>query len=112
MGNGLSYMVPVQCAWNYYPQKRGLAGGLIISAFGIGAFIFSEVTTVLINPHNKDPTHKIERGHVQDFYYDHDIADRFPSVMRYMCIAWVVLLVLAVLLIRNPGNHWKMTRVS
>ena len=107
IGNGLSYMVPVQCAWNYFPKRRGLAGGLIISAFGVGAFIFSQLSTLLINPHNKPATLKVKRGKVYDYYYDHQVADRFPAAMRYLCIAWVVLLVLAVLLVRNPGERWK-----
>ena len=55
IGDGFGYMAPVQCAWKYYPNWKGLAGGIIISAFGVGAFIFSQIATLIINPHNLEP---------------------------------------------------------
>ncbi len=41
IGNGLSYMASLQCVWNYYPRNKGCAGGGILSAIGVGSFLFS-----------------------------------------------------------------------
>ena len=40
IGCGMCYMVPLICGWEYFPKKRGLVTGIVISAYGFGAFGF------------------------------------------------------------------------
>lgn len=56
IGNGLSYMASLQCVWKYYPNSKGTAGGIILSAIGVGSFIFSQLSSHMINPANLEPT--------------------------------------------------------
>ncbi|KAH8864049.1 oxalate/formate antiporter [Schistosoma japonicum] len=36
----------------WFPEKRGLIVGIIVSGFGLGALVFSPIQTALINPTN------------------------------------------------------------
>lgn len=52
--NGLLYIVPVQVAWTHFPKRIGLAGGIVVSGCGLGAFFFNFISTALANPKNLD----------------------------------------------------------
>jgi OFA family oxalate/formate antiporter-like MFS transporter len=39
-------------AWLFFPDKKGLASGIVLSGFGLGAFIFINISTKIINPNN------------------------------------------------------------
>ena len=52
MGIGLVYWTPIICAWQWFPQRKGLISGLVIGAFGFGAFIFGFLSTAIVNPDN------------------------------------------------------------
>ena len=61
-GNGVSYFVPLMCAWEHNPKSRGLVSGIIFAGFGFGTFIFSFVTTALVNPNNVETIVDPESG--------------------------------------------------
>lgn len=63
---GLLYVIPITCAWSYFPHRRGLASGVIVGGFGIGPFIFGFVAKAIINP----------EGVTQNFI---DLDDRIPK---------------------------------
>jgi MFS family permease len=46
-GNGMSYIGPVATALKWFPDKRGLAGGLVVMGFGFGAFFYGFVLRAL-----------------------------------------------------------------
>jgi OFA family oxalate/formate antiporter-like MFS transporter len=50
IGCGMCYFVPLVCAWEYFPHKKGLMTGIIIGAYGFGSFFFSLLSTKLVNP--------------------------------------------------------------
>lgn len=52
MGIGLLYWTPIIFALEWFPERKGLISGLIIGAFGFGAFIFGFITTWIVNPEN------------------------------------------------------------
>lgn len=39
-GIGLSYFTPLVCGWEWMPDKKGLASGIVIGGFGFGSFFF------------------------------------------------------------------------
>ena len=49
---GISYMVSIHHGWLWFPERPGLISGLVIGGFGLGALIFDNVSTYLINPMN------------------------------------------------------------
>ena len=42
-GNGMAYITPVATVTKWFPDKRGLAGGMVVMGFGFGAFIYGFV---------------------------------------------------------------------
>jgi MFS transporter, OFA family, oxalate/formate antiporter len=53
IGNGMLYMVPLVCGWEYFPQNKGIVTGLIVGSFGFASFGFGIMSTKLVNPHNE-----------------------------------------------------------
>jgi MFS family permease len=42
-GNGIAYITPVATVTRWFPERRGLAGGVVLMAFGLGAVGFSGI---------------------------------------------------------------------
>ena len=40
-GYGISAFAPIISAWSYFPNKKGMATGIIIAAFGMGSAVFN-----------------------------------------------------------------------
>ena len=40
MGSGMTYLLPMVCGWEYFPEKKGMITGIIIGSFGAGSFFF------------------------------------------------------------------------
>jgi MFS family permease len=39
-GNGMAYITPVATVTKWFPDKRGLASGMVVMGFGLGAFVY------------------------------------------------------------------------
>lgn len=50
MGSG--YLPPLRCGWEWLPERKGFSNGMILGAFGFGAFAFSFLSLAVINPDN------------------------------------------------------------
>jgi MFS family permease len=42
-GCGLAYITPVSAVTKWFPDKRGLASGMVVMGFGLGAFFYSNI---------------------------------------------------------------------
>ena len=47
-GIGLGYVTPVATVAKWYPHRRGLATGIVVMGFGIGAFLLSKVLAPIL----------------------------------------------------------------
>jgi len=75
IGCGINYMIPLVAAWEHFPDKKGLCTGVIIGAYGLGSFIFTRLSTRLVNPNDAKAT--IEVG--EDLsYFEPEVANRVP----------------------------------
>src|SRR4051812_20464602 len=43
IGLGLGYVTPVAAVTKWFPDKRGLAGGMVVMGFGLGAFFYNNL---------------------------------------------------------------------
>jgi OFA family oxalate/formate antiporter-like MFS transporter len=41
IGAGMAYITPVAMVTKWFPDKKGLAGGLVAAGFGLGAFVYN-----------------------------------------------------------------------
>ena len=55
IGIGLCYFPPLVCAWEWIQERRGIATGIILGAYGIGGFIWSLLGLAIVNPDNARP---------------------------------------------------------
>lgn len=39
-GNGMAYITPVATVTKWFPERRGMAGGMVVMGFGLGAFVY------------------------------------------------------------------------
>ena len=52
VGVGFAYAPPIGCGIAWLPTRTGLVSGCVVAGFGLGALVFDQVLTALINPDN------------------------------------------------------------
>ena len=51
IGGGMAYITPLSMVTKWFPDKKGLAGGLVAGAFGLGAFLYNQIVPRLAGFH-------------------------------------------------------------
>ena len=71
-------MIPMVVGWKWYPDKRGWVTGAVVSAYGFSSFLFTNLSTAIVNPdgHNADE-------HVEGklYYFKTDVSERVPMML-------------------------------
>lgn len=55
LGSSLIVYPSFITAWEWFPERKGLVTGLIMSGYGFGPFIFGFVSSALVNPEDVKP---------------------------------------------------------
>lgn len=55
IGYGCTYTPPIQALLEWFPDKKGLASGIVIAGFGSGALFFSPMMNHLMGMYSKMP---------------------------------------------------------
>ena len=79
VGIGIVYYVPIICAWEWFPDHKGLVSGLIVGGYGFGSFIFGFISTALVNPDNLSSNKDKESPEYK--YFPVEVADRVPHML-------------------------------
>ena len=92
-------MVPLICGWEYFPKKRGLVTGICLGGYGFGSFIFSQVSSAIVNPGKDkpidDPTYDIN-------FYAESVALRVPKMIRQLVYMWIGLWLIGLVFVSRP----------
>ena len=110
MGIGLCYWPPIISAWEWFPERKGLITGLVLGAYGLGAFIYSFVTNAIANPQNISPFIPNDGTGTTDKLFPIDVANNVPFMFRICVICWFCQCLFGLLTItRNPEylNKYK-----
>jgi MFS family permease len=68
-GFGVLYMVSLRNAWQFFPNKKGMLSGLIMSFYSVGAIVWVLITKSIANPNNLKPDDHQQFGDVtEDFF--------------------------------------------
>ena len=105
VGIGIVYWPGIICSWEWFPEHKGMISGLIIGAFGFGAFLFGFLTTALVNPDNLKPSIPTGGGPVTtDTLFPIEVAKRVPMMLRTCLAFWAALCLVAICTVtRNPA---------
>ena len=97
-GVGIAYAPPIGCGIAWLPTKTGLVSGCVVAGFGLGALVFDQVMTALINPHNVPAI----KRHGEPAGYPDAVAERVPHAMTVIAIVYASLQLLGAMLIAPP----------
>lgn len=84
--------------WSHFPKHKGRVSGIIVSGFGFGSSIFNVISTHWINPENKSPDVECHG----DKFFASDVADRFPMVLRWLSLIYLIVSLIGILLLIRP----------
>jgi OFA family oxalate/formate antiporter-like MFS transporter len=99
-GIGLGYVVPIAVGMKWFPDKKGLISGLAVAGFGFGALIW----ILLANPPSILGFSGLIVKQVDAYAYTVANVD---SAFRIYGIAFLGLVVIGSLVMRNPPLGWK-----
>ena len=58
LGIGMGCYPIIKTTWKYFPEKKGLLTGIILSVSGFFPFIFTAIADAVINPDGEEPNDK------------------------------------------------------
>ncbi|TNN20922.1 Oxalate:formate antiporter isoform 3 [Schistosoma japonicum] len=98
IGMGFAYSVVFAIATTWFPEKRGLIVGIIVSGFGLGALVFSPIQTALINPTN------IKVDNVTRHFTDVELLGRVPRTLLILGGILLGIQIIGFILLRPRPN--------
>ncbi len=84
-GIGLGYVTPVATVAKWYPDRKGLATGIVVMGFGVGAFLLSKVLAPVLVTETRTA-----------------LGNDLPQVFLYLGLIFACILGPASLLLRDP----------
>lgn len=97
-------MIPLVCAYKYFPNKKGLITGIIVGSYGLGSSIFNIIATKIVNPNNEKSLIPAPNGDPNLKFFSPEVADRVPMMFRILCMIWFCLILASASLISLPDK--------
>ena len=94
VGCGINYFSVLILSWEWFPNNKGFITGLTTAGFGLGAFIFTPISSNLVNPNGAYPTH--EDNGVN--YFEKEVADRVPYMTRTLVYIWTFMVLFSLIM--------------
>ena len=88
-------MLPLIVGWEWFPDNKGVVSGVTLGGYGFGSFIFTQISTYLVNPNNAAP---IKNPDSDIDYYDPEVANKVPSMLRTLVYIWSGLVLISLIL--------------
>jgi len=103
LGFGLLYMLAVRNAWQFFPSKKGMISGIIMSCYSIGAIFWIFISKAIANPDNIKPTDVYVVGDKTEYFYsaDSEVVKNVPIMLRTLAIIYAVMIVGAVICVNK-----------
>lgn len=103
LGLGLGYVTPVAAVTKWFPERRGLGGGIVVTGFGLGAFLYAHLLRSL-------PSFATSSREAAEFLATRAVhpsmrpppADSVLSAFTLSGVAFALLGAVAAALLRNP----------
>lgn len=95
-GCGFFYVILMINTYKYFPNRKGVASGVIMGVYGMGGFLFTLLMVWMINPENSTPV-KDAKG--ASYFTDPEIFNRVPNAIRTLSYIYLGLFVFGYLCI-------------
>ncbi len=96
LGQGVALIPTMTIGMRWFPERKGMAMGIVVGGFGGGAFIFNQIQTAILNPDNVavDP---------ETLYFtDEALLDRVPDLMLVLAGIYLAVEMVACAMITEP----------
>lgn len=102
-GFGLLYMVSLRNAWQFYPSKKGMISGLIMSCYSVGAVLWVILTKQIANPQNLKPDLNVKVGDEMEHFFtpNSDVVKNVPMMLRTLGFIYLGMIVLATIFVNK-----------
>lgn len=85
-------------------MNLGLVTGCVISGFGLGSLLFTEVCQTIANPDDLKPTIILYQNGIENSYFDQNVANEVPKMLRILAGCYAFLAMNAILFIKPPKS--------
>ncbi|XP_070173340.1 uncharacterized protein [Littorina saxatilis] len=106
------YPACVKLALQWFPHRKGLVGGITMGGYGGGAFIWNQVVTRWINPHNLQP----DMAEEENLYFtQREVLEKVPTCYLLLGGIFTVTQLLCIVSLTfppRPGNTQIITHHS
>ena len=101
VGVGVAYIGPLSSAMKWMPKWKGIANGIVVSGFGLGALIFDAVQTGFVNPRNIVADPELYDSE-EKYFTDAQLLSRVPTLFLILGGTYAVMQLIGSLLITDP----------
>ena len=101
-GFGIGFTAVIVGAYSWWPHKKGLITGLVLSSIGFGVTIFSSIQTPFINPHN---VHLNSDGCGYILNYD-DVLENVPKCFMVLSIIFISVASIGIILLFPAHKYY------
>jgi len=102
-GQNIALIPTLTTGMKWFPRNKGIAMGCVVGGFGGGAFVFNNIQTAILNPHNVSPA---TTGPNADYFTDSELLDKVPNLLLILAGIYFVMGMVACLLITQPPDDW------
>lgn len=92
---GLLYLTLLFNTYKYFPDKRGLIGGIGMCSVGLSAFLSNYLLLCVMNPDDIMAEKNLSTG---EYFFKEEITQRLPSALQYLAFYFLALLIIGNLL--------------
>jgi len=75
----------------WFPERKGMAMGVVVGGFGGGAFIFNQIQTAILNPDNV----KVDPETL--YFLDDELLSRVPNLLLILAAIYLSVQVIRVI---------------
>lgn len=103
IGYGIMYMLPLKQAWLFFPNRKGMIGGIILASHSFAAIGWSFLCANLINPNNEMPNLFLNVGTALEVLFapDTDVAHNVKYMLNIVSYIELGLFLVAVILMNK-----------
>lgn len=108
LGVGISSIPPLGSAMRWFPEYKGVVGGIVSAGYGLSPLIFDVLETAYINP--RDVTTVMADGDKANYFTDSNLLDRIPYAFLLLAGIYTIMQFIGCLFIDNPPKGYAKSQ--